>query len=296
MQSMSEEYTCQECGKSFDSKRGLHIHIGEVHPDKKEELLSEEEESIEEQKETIKEQEKEEKEEPEGGQTPFSSKTILASVGALVVLLVAAMLLMNTTGVFNGEQAPAVASNNTSSSLEGEIVAIVNDEPIMDSEVSSMEQRAMLMGQNISRDQIIEQLINQEILIQKAKKEGYSVSKEEVEITLEEQLAQQNMTLEDLKRRVEQQGASWEKQIAKYREQLASQNYIEQEIADQVSKVTEEDVKQFYQRYKNQSTKEVPPLAQIKQQISQTLQQQRQQQAINSVIETIKPNYDIVYK
>ena len=42
---MSKEYKCEECGKSFDSERGLHIHIGEVHPDKKEELISEEDTS-----------------------------------------------------------------------------------------------------------------------------------------------------------------------------------------------------------------------------------------------------------
>ena len=36
---MTEQHECAECGDSFDSKRGLHIHIGEVHPDKKEELF-----------------------------------------------------------------------------------------------------------------------------------------------------------------------------------------------------------------------------------------------------------------
>ncbi len=38
---MSEEHVCEECGDAFDSRRGLHIHIGEMHPDKKEELFEE---------------------------------------------------------------------------------------------------------------------------------------------------------------------------------------------------------------------------------------------------------------
>ncbi len=39
---MSQDYKCPECGDCFDSRRGLHIHIGEMHQDKKEDLFKEE--------------------------------------------------------------------------------------------------------------------------------------------------------------------------------------------------------------------------------------------------------------
>ena len=39
---MSRKYECLECGDLFDSQRGLHIHIGKKHPEKKEKLLQEE--------------------------------------------------------------------------------------------------------------------------------------------------------------------------------------------------------------------------------------------------------------
>ncbi len=39
---MSEKFECPECHKSFDTRRGLHIHIGEIHPEKKEQLFQKE--------------------------------------------------------------------------------------------------------------------------------------------------------------------------------------------------------------------------------------------------------------
>jgi len=38
---MSKEYECSECGKTYDSKRGLHIHIGQSHSDIKDKVVSE---------------------------------------------------------------------------------------------------------------------------------------------------------------------------------------------------------------------------------------------------------------
>lgn len=54
---MPEEFKCPECGNTYDSERGLHIHIGQKHPDQKEDILSEmEEEEVEEVEEGVKEE------------------------------------------------------------------------------------------------------------------------------------------------------------------------------------------------------------------------------------------------
>lgn len=39
---MPQEFECPECGNAYDSERGLHIHIGQKHKDRKEEILAEE--------------------------------------------------------------------------------------------------------------------------------------------------------------------------------------------------------------------------------------------------------------
>ena len=44
---MSKEFKCPECGNTYDTKRGFHIHVGQKHSDKKEEVLEKAEESAE---------------------------------------------------------------------------------------------------------------------------------------------------------------------------------------------------------------------------------------------------------
>jgi len=290
---MSEEYTCEECGKTFDSKRGLHIHIGEVHPDKKEELFSKEV-----RKESKKKQSKKKASKTSKESSSFfgSQKSLIASIGVAVVLIVAAMLLFNVSGIMPGDQSSGVINDNETAAQPGKVVATVNGEPITANQVASVEQRVSLSGQNVSQRAIIEELVKQEILDQQAKKEGYTVSKQEVEQMLMAQMAGQNMSLSELKQMVAQQGGSWEQQIENYRRQLATQNYIEETIAGQVAPVTEQEIQQYYQAYKQQSQQEVPTLEQVKQQINLTLQQQKRQQAINALVEQLKPNYDIEYK
>lgn len=285
---MSEDYKCEECGETFDSERGLHIHIGRAHPDKKEALLAEGEQET---KET-----EGRSEEPKRSESFFSSKkNLIASVGVAVVLVVVAMLLLNVSGDFPDLQVSNASSSQTEATA-GEVAATVNGEPIMSSRVEQIMQQASMTGQNVSRRQIVDQLINQEILRQQAEKEGYSVSREEVEQLLSAQMARRNMSLDDLKQRVEQQGGSWEEQIESYQEQLAVRNYIDDAIAGQVAPVTEEEIQQRYEIYKQQTEQEVPPLEQVKQQINATLQQQKAQQAQSALIQQLKSGYNIEYK
>lgn len=291
--SMSENYTCGECGKEFDSKRGLHIHIGQTHPDKKEKLLAEEKEESK-KKESKTEVSEEKKPEKSGGF--FSSKkNVVAGVGALAVIIVAAMLLFNFTGMLNGERASGVSSDNETAQLEGDVVATVNGEAITSSEVNRIRQQITMTGQNVTREQMLEQLVDHEILKQQAEKEGYEVSVEEAEQRLESQLGQ-GMKLEDLKQRVKQQGASWENQIEIYQEQFALRDYIEETVTNQIGQVTEEEIQQYYRTLKQQSQQELPPLENIKQKVKASVQQQKRQEVISSLIRQLKPQYDIVYK
>lgn len=106
---MSEEYKCEECGETFDSERGLHIHIGEVHPEKKEEILSEEaseqseEEQEEEKKEKSEEESKTEKkgdESSEEGIFKETSKSAIAAFSIIGIVLIGLILL--NSGIISG--------------------------------------------------------------------------------------------------------------------------------------------------------------------------------------------------
>ncbi len=50
---MPEKFECPDCHKSFDTRRGLHIHIGEMHPEEKEVLFQKEKEINSESKDIL---------------------------------------------------------------------------------------------------------------------------------------------------------------------------------------------------------------------------------------------------
>jgi len=106
------------------------------------------------------------------------------------------------------------------STSTGDVVAIVNGEEIISSEVDLVEQYFLQQGQEISRQDIMQELIVQELFLQEAKKEGYEISDEELESIIAGQLEEQNSTLEDYKNQLEMQGISDEEEIKNSKEQL----------------------------------------------------------------------------
>ncbi|MEF8848798.1 MAG: hypothetical protein V5A68_06660 [Candidatus Thermoplasmatota archaeon] len=133
---------------------------------------------------------------------------------------------------------PDNSSNSTS--MTGNVVATVNGENITSEEVEKYVQQKQ--GQ-ISKAEGLRRLIDLKVIFQQAQKEGYVPSDAEAESKLEGLLKQQNLTLEDYKQQLEQQGRSYEQQLQKYKEQLARQNYIDDEIKKEEFNITDEQAK-----------------------------------------------------
>jgi peptidyl-prolyl cis-trans isomerase SurA len=174
--------------------------------------------------------------------------------------------------------------------------AVVNGEEISSDEVAELQQALAAQGQQVSAKEALEELISQQVLLQKVRDEGLTVSTEEVETYIEEQLASQGATLEDYKQQVESQGMSYEDQIESMKEQLAMQEYLENRLGNQSFEVTQEEAQTFYERYKAESTGDVPPYEEIESQIIATLQQQKQQQAMSQIVEELKESAAIEYR
>ncbi|MFW6233077.1 MAG: SurA N-terminal domain-containing protein [Nanoarchaeota archaeon] len=208
----------------------------------------------------------------------------LLKYGAILIL---ALLIVVGFIVFSGD-------NN--SDITGNVVAKVNGEEITSEEVNAIQQNFMQQGQEISEEDALEQIISQKLISQEMEKGDYSVSTEEAESMIEQQVAMQNMTLDDYKQQIESQGGSYEEQLDSIKEQLAMQKYLETQIKEEDLEVSEEEAKEFYEMNKQQSSEEeIPPYEELESQIIATLQQQKQQQATNVLIQELKEKSEIEY-
>ena len=176
------------------------------------------------------------------------------------------------------------------------VVAVVNNEEITHAEISEMQQWAMQQGYQISQEEAIEQMINQKLLYQVVRNEGYEVTTEEVEEMLEFELMLYGSSLEEYKQQLQMFGMSYEEQLELMKEDMAVQYYLEEKFGDSIE-VTTEEVEEFYNLYAMQSPEEdFPSLEEVEEEIEWMLMQQRQQDLMNVLIYELRENADIEYK
>ncbi|MBS3802424.1 MAG: SurA N-terminal domain-containing protein [Candidatus Thermoplasmatota archaeon] len=193
------------------------------------------------------------------------------------------------------DQAEDETDGNTT---DATVAAIVNGEEILMEEVTSLQQSYIQQGQQITEQQALELVIDQTILLQQAKQGDYMPTDAETETQIESILAQQGSTLEQYKQQLQQQGTSYEDFLQNYKEQLAIQNYEDDELEGQTFNVTDQEAQEYYDMYVNQSSdpSQIPPYEQVKQDIISSLEQQKRQEAVNVLVETLKEEADIEYK
>lgn len=233
----------------------------------------------------------------------------LAAILAGVVFVIAAAGAyylwherMNASG---GSQAAASLDSVTYPA----VVATVNGEDIAGSElkksVKQTENIAQQQGANLSdasvqnmiQDQSLSLLVNSTLLVQAAKKDNLTATKEDIDTqykdvedqfggadALNAQMQKDGLTEADLRKNIE--------------EQLIIKAYLEKQPAYANATVTDSDIQTAYESYKAQYGTSTPALDQISSQIKDQLIQQKQQDAINGILDalrassTIKTNVD----
>lgn len=173
-----------------------------------------------------------------------------------------------------GKAAKPAAKPATKAAVGGEsvdrVVAIVNDDPILSSEV---EERFVAyeagQGQPITdpaqvkelRDQILQQLIDEKIILDEAKKQNLTAPEEQVKAQVEEavnstkgRFPDEKVFLEELKK----QGTSLPELKTRYaeeiRKQILAQRLVDREIRSKI-KITDTDVDTFYTKHKSELPK-----------------------------------------
>ncbi|MGD9346646.1 MAG: SurA N-terminal domain-containing protein [Candidatus Aminicenantes bacterium] len=143
------------------------------------------------------------------------------------------------------------------------IVAVVNDDIITLSEykeeyTSRMRMlRAQLQGEELSkqqevlRDNLLESLITDRLLLQEARKLGLNVS-EQVRMTLENIKRENNLKSdEELKRALAQQGLVYEDFVKQMEQNMLKQNIIFSEVGQKIA-ITDPEIVSYYKAHQEE--------------------------------------------
>lgn len=209
-----------------------------------------------------------------------------------------------------GEQGAAPEVPEADLSDVPDVVATVNGEEITKEEFSSvyegqLQQMAMQQqttGEEVDqaalKEQVANQLVDNELLLQGATDAGIEPSKADVDATLED-IAKQNGlgSADEVVSALGEQGIS-EEQV---REDAASQfkltAFIEQEA--EVEEPTDEELKQQYDAMVEQQSatggdsSQIPPFEEVKEQLAEQATTQQQNEAATSLAEGLRESGDV---
>ncbi|HMA83159.1 MAG TPA: SurA N-terminal domain-containing protein [Candidatus Thermoplasmatota archaeon] len=158
-----------------------------------------------------------------------------------IIILVFIISLFLLPGCTDQSQNNTNKTDTSDSDMTGTIAATVNGEEITTDEVTLFVQQQQ--GQ-ISESYALERLIEQKILTQQARLEGYTPTDQEAEDYLKDLLTQRNQTLDEYKQYLEQQELSYEERLQSYKDQLALQNYLDDAIKAEKYDLSDEEAEQ----------------------------------------------------
>jgi peptidyl-prolyl cis-trans isomerase SurA len=222
---------------------------------------------------------------------------ILLTVVAIVIAIAAGWFFVSQTRSnpkTTGQQ--DLNLNGDKKSNNNQVVAKVNDEEISSRELESLKQSFGQRAEQVSDKEILDQLINKKLILQEARKQGYSITDQEAESMLKSRLQQQNKSLEEYKQQLNSQGGSYESQLSKLKDDLVIQKYLQEEFKNKDFEATEEEAKNFYDKRAAQSSNgQLPPFEQVAPQMKQAVKQQKRGQAIESLAQQLRKDANIEY-
>ncbi|MFE4240886.1 SurA N-terminal domain-containing protein [Peribacillus butanolivorans] len=191
---------------------------------------------------------------------------------------------------------------------EKKTVAIVNDEKISGAEYNSLLSTTQMQMQQLGQDptskkvaeqikeQTINSLVGQRLLLQAADKKGYTASKDEIE----KQLAEMKGRFENdekFNEAMKQAGLNLEKLKTQIAENIPYTKYVDKEI--KVEEATDEEIEKYYDQVKEQakaSGQEAQKLEKMKPQIKKQLEQQKKQEKLVKHVEELQKDAKVNIK
>ena len=191
---------------------------------------------------------------------------------------------------------------------EKKTVAIVNDKEILGSDyntaLASIQGQMQQMGQDPTskeaaeqaKNQTIDSLVGQTLLLQEADKKSYKVSEADINKQLDE-IKKQFKTEKEFEAALKKSGMDMKTLETQIADDIKLKQYVEKEVP--AGEITDEEIQKTYDQYAEQGKstgQEVPKLEEVKPQIEQSLQQQKQQEKLAQQVEELKKNAKIDIK
>ncbi|WP_209121290.1 SurA N-terminal domain-containing protein [Alkalihalobacillus sp. BA299] len=196
--------------------------------------------------------------------------------------------------------------------LEGipNVVAEVNGKEILREEfeqayVGQLTQVAMqskMYGEEVNQDQLKEQIVDsmvgQELLIQEADRAGYNASEKDIDETLDGLLAQYGLdSKEEFMVALEEQGMDKDEVMSQLQTQVKVDKLLASESGD--IEPTDKELEELYDQIKAQQEQmggeeaEVPSFAEIKSDLVEHVKKQKTAEAAQALIEKLRAGADI---
>jgi parvulin-like peptidyl-prolyl isomerase len=173
----------------------------------------------------------------------------------------------------------------TLGAVNGDVVATVNGERIMASDVAQMQTwYELYYGENYTFEQALEQSIVAVMVYQEAKQEGYLPDREQAEEELGAQLVRDGWTMGRLLAELEQHGIVYDDYLETFRRELAIENYLDDQAA-----VTPGQARERYDRFVEIYGEEPPSFDSIEEQIIMVMEREN----LTSLMERLAANATI---
>ncbi|TKD71974.1 SurA N-terminal domain-containing protein [Pseudalkalibacillus hwajinpoensis] len=226
------------------------------------------------------------------------------------LLMLVAILLLAACSNNSGEKDTEATTSEESASMdqtkkeleamkveEDKVVATVDGKEIKGKDYNSMlvqtQLRYTMSGKDPSDDkvaksieeEVMDNLIGQELLLQKAKDEGFSASEEEVQTELE-QIKAQFSTEKELNAALKAQGMTLEKLESQYADIVVVDKFVNDKIGK--PEVTEEEMKSFYDEQFTKDAENPPSFDEMKDRIKDYLIETKTQEKVQEIKDELK--------
>lgn len=221
-------------------------------------------------------------------------------VGLIVIVLAGGTAVLAQTGTIS---LPALGGgNNTNNTEDGAVVATVNDEEItnaeLDDRIAQLRQNLTSQGQSVDteqesqlRQQALTNLVNERLVLQEAQAQDISVTDTQISQAFE-QIKGRFENEQAFQDELSGNGISEDQLRDRIERELIVQQYLAENVDQDSIEISDEAVQSAYDRISGQQ-ENVPPLADIREQLVAQLEQQETQTLVQQLIQQLRETADI---